>query len=131
MRCGVSARNEDLMLRKIMKWGSIAILLLAALRPPSAGYQVFLEFIVCVSGLQVITQAVRGGKYVWAAGFTGIVVLFNPLVPVALSRQTFLWVDLVCLGAFLASLVVLKREPDTLNPVDISSGLQDRIIVKS
>jgi hypothetical protein len=116
---------------KIMKWGSIAILLLAALRPPSAGYQVLLEFVVCLSGLQVIRQAVRGGKYIWAAGFTGIAVLFNPLVPVALSRQRFLWLDLVCLVAFLASLVALKSQPDTLNAVDNSSELQDRIIVKA
>ena len=118
------------MLTKIMKWVSIAVLLLAALRVPSAGYQVFLEFVVCVSGLLVITQAVRAGKYVWAAGFTGIMVLFNPLVPVVLSRQTFLWLDLMCLVAFLASLVVLKRRPDTFNALDSRWGLQDRIIVK-
>jgi hypothetical protein len=114
-----------------MKWISIAVLLLAALRLPSAGYQVLLEFVVCASGLLVITQAIRADKFLWAAGFTVIAVLFNPLVPVAIARQKFLWLDGVCLVAFLASLVVLKKQADTFNVLDSKSGLRDRIIVKS
>jgi len=52
------------MLTKIMKWVSIGLLLLAGLRLASS-YQVLLEFVVCVSALLVVTQAVRAGKYIW------------------------------------------------------------------
>lgn len=99
------------MLTKMMRWVSIAVLLLAVLQLPTAGYQVLLEIVVCVSALLVFAQAVRAGKYFWAAGFVAIAVLFNPVVPVALSRGTFLWLASVCLMTFLISLVVLKRRP--------------------
>lgn len=101
---------------KSMKGVSIAVLLLAVLRLPSASYQVLLEIFVCVSALLVVTQAVRAGKYFWAAGFVAIAVLFNPVVPVALSRKTFLWLDSVCLMTFLVSLAVLKRQPTLSMP---------------
>src|SRR5215831_19564145 len=89
------------MLTKIMKWVSIAALLLAVLRLPTGSYQALLEIVVCMSGLLAATQAVRAGKYFWATGFVAIAVLFNPVVPVALARRTFLWLDLVCLMTFL------------------------------
>jgi hypothetical protein len=37
----------------------------------------------------VLTQAVGLRKYLWTAGITVITVLFNPIVPVALSRRTW------------------------------------------
>ena len=70
-----------------------------------------LESLICVSALMVVAQAWREGKYVWAAGFAAIAVLFNPAVPVAISRTAFLWVDALCIATFLVSLAVLKRHP--------------------
>lgn len=99
------------MFTKIMKWVSAAVLLLAVLWRPTASYQVLLEIVVCVSGLLVVTQAVRAAKNFWAAGFVAIAVLFNPVVPVAISRTKFLWLEVACLLAFLVSLAVLKRGP--------------------
>jgi uncharacterized protein DUF6804 len=99
------------MFTKIMKWVSIAVLLLAALRLPSADSQVLLEIVICVSALLVVWQAVRRGKYAWMAGFLTIAVLFNPVVPIALSRRIFLGLDWVCLMTFLISLAVLRRQP--------------------
>ncbi len=99
------------MFTRIMKWVSIAVLLLAALRLPTGSYQVLFEVAVCMSGLLAATQAVRAGKYFWAAGFLAIAVVFNPVVPIALSRKIFLWLDWVCLAAFLLSLAALKRQP--------------------
>jgi len=94
-----------------MKWVSITGLLLALLWRPSTSYQVTLEILICVSALLVVTQAWRAGKYSWAAGFVAMAVLFNPIVPLALARKTFLWLDLVCLTAFLVSLAVLTAKP--------------------
>ncbi len=104
------------MFTRIMKWVSIAVLLLAALRLPTGSYQVLFEVAVCMSGLLAATQAVRAGKYFWAAGFLAIAVVFNPVVPIALSRKIFLWLDWVCLAAFLLSLAALKRQPTLSMP---------------
>ncbi len=99
------------MFTKIMKWLSIMALLLAFIWRPSMSYQVILEILVCVSALMVGAQAWRDGKYLWAAGFVAIAALFNPVLPVAISRNAFLWLDAVCMVTFLISLVALKRHP--------------------
>jgi hypothetical protein len=98
------------MLTKIMKWASIAVLLLVGLRLAKS-YQGLWEMVVCVSALLVVAQAVRAAKYFWAAGFLAIVVLFNPVAPIVLSAKILLWLNWVCLAAFLVSLAVLKRSP--------------------
>ena len=107
------------MLTKIMKWVSIAAFFLAGLRL-TGSYQVLLEFVVCVSALLVVTQAVRDSKYLWVPAFFAIAVLFNPVVPLVLSRKTFLWLDWVCLMTFLVSLIGLKRQP-TLSMASITN----------
>ena len=104
------------MFTKSMKWVSIAVLLLAVLRLPTASYQILLEVVVCFTALLVIRQEARSGKYFWAAGFVAIAVLFNPVWPVAFSRKTFLWLDSVCLMTFLVSLAILQRQPTLSMP---------------
>ena len=99
------------MLTKIMKWISIAGLLLAVLWRPSENYQVLLQFVVCVGALWVAWGAYRSAKHLWAVGFAAIAMLFNPIQPLTLSREMFLWADLVSTAAFLASLVLLKTKP--------------------
>ena len=96
---------------KLMKWLSVAALLLAGLGLPMGSNRIVLEIIVCVSALLVVTQAIRVGKYFWAAGFSAIAVLFNPIVPIALSGNASLLVDWVCLLAFLVSLFKLRVQP--------------------
>jgi uncharacterized protein DUF6804 len=99
------------MFTKIMKGFSIVALLLGLLLRSSANYRLALEFLVCVGAILVAWQAIRLGRYFWAAGFLAIAVVFNPAVPVALSRSTFFWIDLVCIATFVVSLAVLKRRP--------------------
>ena len=94
-----------------MKWLSVAALLLAGLGLPMGSNRIVLEIVVCVSALVVATQAIRAGKYLWVAVFSTIAVLFNPIVPMALSRGTSLLVDWVCLLAFLVSLLTLRVQP--------------------
>jgi hypothetical protein len=95
-------------LTNIMKWIAIVALFLAVLWRSSADYRTILQFVVCAGATFVVLQAARSGKYLWAAAFSGIAVLFNPIVPVELSRGMFLWLDLTCLAMFLVSLASLK-----------------------
>jgi hypothetical protein len=99
------------MMTKMMKWVAIVALLSAAIWRPSAGFEVLLQFVVCMSALLVSAQAWRARKYLWAVGFVSIAVLFNPVAPVGLSRGMFLWLDVACLATFLISLAAVKTTP--------------------
>jgi len=105
---------------KIMKWIAIATLFLAVLGFPIVSHRAVLGIVVCVSCLLVVTQTISAGKYFWAAGFLGIAVLFNPIVPLPLSANVFLLLEWVCLAAFLVSLAVLRMQP-TLSVPSITS----------
>jgi len=93
----------------IMKWVSISALVLAVLFRPSSGYQTLLQFVVCVGAVLVVLQAGRTGRYAWAAGFSAIALLYNPIVPLALSRNLLL--VLASLAMFALSVAVLKTQP--------------------
>ena len=99
------------MFTKLMKWLSIMALLLGAFLTSSASFRVALEMVVGVAALVVATQAFRIGKFFWGLGFAAIAVLFNPVVPIALPHNAFLLLDLLCIGAFLASLAALQWHP--------------------
>ncbi len=93
----------------IMKWVSIAALVLAVLFRASSGYHTLLQFVVCTGAALVVLQAYRTSRYAWAAGFTAIALLFNPIVPMTLSRNLFL--VLLSLALFALSVAVLKAQP--------------------
>jgi len=94
---------------RIMKWVSIAALVLAVLFRASSGYQTVMQFLVCAGAVLVVLQAGRTGRYAWAAGFSAIALLYNPIVPVALSLNMFL--VLASLAMFALSVAVLKTQP--------------------
>jgi hypothetical protein len=113
------------MLTKIMKWVSIALLLLAVLQFRFASNQLLLAIVVCASGVLVATQTVRAGKYTWAVGFLGIAVLFNPVIPIARSEGDVLWLNAIGLAAFLAAAIALRAQPK-LTVLSITNELPRR-----
>ena len=98
------------MFTRIMKVACVGALMLMAFWQASAGAEIVLDILICVGAMTVATQAVTRPKYVWTTGFVLIAVLFNPIVPVGLSRNIFLVLDLSCLVAFLISLEALKSQ---------------------
>ena len=101
---------------KAMKWVSITLLLLVLFWQPFQNRPVALEILICVGALLVVTEAWRAQKLLWATGFVAIAVLFNPVVPLVLTRKTFFLLELACLGAFLLSLTVLTANPPVPKP---------------
>jgi Family of unknown function (DUF6804) len=99
------------MFTKIMKFLCAGVLLLTAFWVATPGAKILLDIVVCVGAITVATEAVTRTKYLWTTGFVAIAVLFNPILPVALSRNVFLGLDLACLLAFLISLEALKNQP--------------------
>ncbi len=94
-----------------MSFLAVAALLAAAIWSPSAGFRILLELVVCAGAIVIIQQAANSSNYLAGAGFIIIALLFNPLVPVPLSRGMFLWLDVFCIAAFLTSLVAIKTQP--------------------
>lgn len=99
------------MFTKIIKLVCAGALLVAAFWAAPPGVEILRDILISVGAITVATEAVALPKYLWAAGFVGIAVLFNPIAPVALSRNVFLVVDLACLLAFMISLEALKSRP--------------------
>jgi hypothetical protein len=99
-------------LTKIMKWTSL-IALTGALFfwRPAGGYAVMLQFVICLGASLVALQAARSGKQLWVIAFVGLAMLFNPVVTIPISRSVFLWINVVCLTMFLASLKFLNTAP--------------------
>ena len=99
------------MFTKIMKLVCAGVLLVTAFWVASPGVKILLDILICVGAITVATEAVARPKYLWAAGFVAISLLFNPIAPVALSRNVFFVLDVACLLAFLISLETLKSQP--------------------
>ena len=101
------------MLTQIMKCVAAIVLVVVAVFcwHSSLDLRMAVQFIVCIGAGLVFVQAISEKKRLWAAGFFGVAVLFNPVVPVTLSQNIFLWLDAVCLTMFLFSLVFLRSRP--------------------
>jgi hypothetical protein len=107
------------MLTFVVKWISVAALLIAMAWRTSAGYELVLLFIICAGAVIATVQSYALGKYIWAIGFLAVAILFNPISPFVLSRALFLSLGTVSLGLFLVSLQFL-RTPARLSIASIT-----------
>ena len=104
------------MLTKIMKWITMAALLTGAMLWRTAANSEFPQFllgcVVCLGASVVVMEAGRAKKYVWAGGFAGIALLFNPLVPVLpFDGEWGRLLVLVSIVPFAVSLAALSTQP--------------------
>lgn len=95
---------------QVMKWFSVAALLLALLFWKSAAiYQLELNLIICVAAAFVLIQAFQDRKFSWAAGFLIVALLFNPIVPVfQLVGGIGISIVVLSIALFATALVVLR-----------------------
>jgi len=98
------------MFTKIMMWVSIVVVLLTLLGLPVTTETILVETLLCVSGLLVVSQAIRARQYVLATGFLPIIAVFSPVSPIAVSGGAFVWLSWIGLAAFLVAVMVLKTE---------------------
>jgi hypothetical protein len=98
------------MFAKIIK-AVAAVGLLTALFWRSPNYAALLSFFVCLAALVVVGQAIQSRNPVWIAIFLAVCALFNPVFPVAMSRNVYLITDIICATLFGSSLVLLKTMP--------------------
>lgn len=85
------------------------MLLFAATPLPYVYYQV-LRWLTCGVGVFVAFEAYRCRK-IWAVCIFGLIaILFNPIVPIHLSKEQWWLPDFVCALLFATSMFVI-REP--------------------
>jgi hypothetical protein len=106
------------MLTKIMTWGPVVGLLLAAMSWQTGGrYALLLDLVVCAGAIVAIKQAVRAREYVWASGLFGMALLLNPIVPVLTPAGNLtLLLFLTCLSPFVIAFGALMDATITLYP---------------
>jgi hypothetical protein len=94
----------------------LAFLLLSFWRP-TPDFETLLQVVVCTAAGAAAFQFGEQGRYLWAAGFAAMAVVFNPLVPVTSSLSGLPWTGFAGAAMFLIALVLLKRSA----PVPIAS----------
>ena len=86
-----------------------AIMLFLALAPWPYGYYQLLRFVVCCVGAYIAYLAYIRQK-IWATWLFGfIAVLFNPLLPIYLSRELWQPIDIICGILFIAITITLNK----------------------
>lgn len=83
--------------------------LLGALAPLPYAYYQMLRFVVAGIAIYIAYQAYSWEKS-WATWLFGaIAILFNPLIPIHLTREIWQPIDIVCAMFFLASTALLRK----------------------
>lgn len=84
-------------------------MLLWALAKHPIDYYTILRVVVCGVCAYGIYLAIRWKQVGWAFPFGALVVLFNPLWPLLIRRQTWAYIDVV-VAAFLLLTIPLFKE---------------------
>lgn len=103
--------NKDLLEKRPHLIPSIiaAAMLLLSLAPWPYGYYQLLRFVVCGVGVYVAYTA-YSWQNIWAVWLFGFVaLLFNPLIPIHLSRELWQPIDVICAIVFIVMVFVLKK----------------------
>lgn len=99
------------MLTKVIKWTAIAALLGGVLVSSFPDLEVVLQFVVAAAALVVLTQAATMRRYVWAALFLLVALLFNPVLPIPFPIYVSRLVQGLTLSLFFFSVQLLKPQP--------------------
>jgi hypothetical protein len=83
-------------------WLVPIVFLVAALAPLPYGYYTFLRIIVCGAAIFLAWVSWENADQIihWTVFFALIAVLFNPLIPIYLSREMWAPIDLVVAAIF-------------------------------
>ncbi len=88
---------------------SLIMLLLAILPVWPYGYYTLLRLVVCGTAIYLVwfSKAINKQAWMWVMGF--IVLLFNPLIPIRLGKEMWVFIDLVIAVIFIIYLFKLRN----------------------
>jgi hypothetical protein len=103
----LSAAGEKL---PLALWIAAAIVLVVAVFPLPYGYYTFARIATCFAcGILAWTCFVsQPSAPAWGVVLLGISILFNPLIPIYLKRQTWFWLDLASAAVILTHMVFVR-----------------------
>ncbi len=111
----ISAVEPSILLR-----AAVSVMLLLALASFPYGYYILLRWITCGVGLYGASIAYNQSKKGWAIGLAAIALIFNPLLPLHLDRETWAFVDIVAAVLLLSSIVYVREMPPLESEADSS-----------
>ena len=101
--------NKELIKYKnIVSVISIVLLLLAIPAIWPYGYYVFLRWVVAASAVFLIWIANKLREQKWLGLMVVVAILFNPIIPIYLTKEIWVFIDLIVAGIFLASIFKIK-----------------------
>jgi len=90
---------------------AIVSLLLTILWFSSVNARTLLQFVTCAAAVMVALHAARARQYAWCVLFSAVVLLYNPLVPLALGRSALVWLDITCVLLFGFAMTSVHATP--------------------
>jgi lysylphosphatidylglycerol synthetase-like protein (DUF2156 family) len=87
------------------------VLLLIAVAPLEYGFYTALRIAVTAAAIWVAVAAVRSRQVGWAVVAAALAILFNPLIPVWLSKGVWIPIDLVGAALMIFAGVFVRSKP--------------------
>lgn len=86
---------------KLLAKIAIGMLILAPILPFPYGFYTFLRIVICCSAGYIAGNFFNNNNQASGILFAGIAFLFNPIIPIYLSREVWLVLDWLCAGVFV------------------------------
>lgn len=100
--------RELLKYKNIASVISIIMLLLAIPTFWPYGYYILLRWVVALSALFLLWLAYESKKTFWLFIMGIVAILFNPIIPVHLEKETWVVIDVIVAILFLVSIFKIK-----------------------
>jgi len=100
--------KEIIKYKNIVSTISIVMLLLAIPTFWAYGYYVLLRWVVTISALFLLSLAYESKKTFWLFLMGMVAILFNPIIPVNLDKETWVVIDFIVATIFLISIFKMK-----------------------
>ncbi|MFH1622505.1 MAG: DUF6804 family protein [Candidatus Omnitrophota bacterium] len=81
----------------------------------SAGYDVLVRFVVCLTAFFLIIKSKKLKKTSWMWTMVLMAILFNPFLPVRLDRVDLVLAKVMAICLFITSLIKVKKEEEPPN----------------
>jgi len=101
--------KEVIKYKNILTVISVVILLLAIPSLFPYGYYQFLRWVVTATAIFILYLSYKLNKKAWLWSMVAISILFNPIVPIYLTKGTWVVIDFIVSILFLVSIFKVKN----------------------
>jgi len=100
-----------------------ALLVIAVLPIKNYDYYILLRWVVCIIGGYFAIQALDFEKNVWAVTMGIIAILFNPVIPIHLTKEIWRPIDIGCAILFIINIFVYYKNFKILEIIEKNNEL--------